>query len=482
MMTLNQLIILYKDIATRHEMVNDFAAVQDFNIGADDAPTYPILVVNPTSANLPRTENGYTSFTTTFDLQIIDLVNKDNDNRMDVLSDTMQTINDVVNEFNTHPYYIDSGLDTIGDVSFAPLRGVYADDVDGWKVSMQLEHPNKLSFCGNPIENLSGFDFTPASVTVVDGLNTYDLFPSDSYTCEATVINVSNSDDSYSVDTEVSLELPNINFTDSDGITTSVPSMEDVVCTPLVVSDWLEIKVDTRIAGNSLSNEFQLPAFIDLTIDKGDGSDILYTTGGTPNVYLLQYAVGGIYTVKLKIASFSGGSFSADKFKITSVENWGTQPFNASFNAFFDGCTNMVVNATDTLLFASTALTSTFRNCILVTGVEKLTTDYATTVQSMYQGTSLNANLGGYDLRRCTNFSNFAVNVVTWSTESYGLTLMGWLRWDSVTHAPAVGWVMKSNEAFNGGTSTLAIGSEAALARQYYIDVLGWSFVDGGLV
>ena len=233
MITLNQLIILYKDIAARHKQVNDFAAVQDFNISTDSTHSYPILVVNPTAANLPRTENGYTSFTTVFDLQVIDLVNKDNDNRMDVLSDTQQILNDVVNEFNTHPYYIDSGIDTINNISFEPLRGVYDGDVDGWKISMELEHPNKLSYCGNPIENLQGFDFSPASVTVTDGLNQFELYPSDTYTCEPFAsINVSNSSDSYSEDITTDLELPNINFTDSDGTQTSVPSMEDLVCTP----------------------------------------------------------------------------------------------------------------------------------------------------------------------------------------------------------------------------------------------------------
>jgi hypothetical protein len=45
---------------------------------------------------------------------------------------------------------------------------------------------------------------------------------------------VTNSNGSYnaSVASGGSLILPNIDFTDSDGITTSVPSMEDLVCTP----------------------------------------------------------------------------------------------------------------------------------------------------------------------------------------------------------------------------------------------------------
>ena len=183
MITLNNLINLYKDIANRHEQINGFMAVQDFDIDTV-SQHYPILVVSPTSANLPRTDGGYTSFTTTFDLQVIDLVEKDESNRNEVLSDTQQILNEVINEFNTHPYYMDQGIDTISDINFEPLRGVYNTQSDGWKISITLELPNKISFCGTPIEDLSGFDFTPPPVTVIDGSNTVLLYPSDNYTCE----------------------------------------------------------------------------------------------------------------------------------------------------------------------------------------------------------------------------------------------------------------------------------------------------------
>jgi len=42
-------------------------------------------------------------------------------------------------------------------------------------------------------------------------------------------IKVSNSNDSYLVNTSVDLELPNIDFTNSDGVKTSVPSMEHII-------------------------------------------------------------------------------------------------------------------------------------------------------------------------------------------------------------------------------------------------------------
>lgn len=185
MITLNQLITLYQDIATRHKQVNDFLAVQDFNIEMDNAPVYPLLVVNPVSANLPRTDNGYTSFNTTFELQVLDLVNKDNNNRMDVMSDTQQIITDVVNEFNTHPYYIDNSIDTISDISFDPIRGAYGGDVDGWKISITLQHPVQLSYCSAPVLPIQGFDFTAPAVTVIDGVNTFELYPADTYTCQS---------------------------------------------------------------------------------------------------------------------------------------------------------------------------------------------------------------------------------------------------------------------------------------------------------
>ena len=70
MITLNQLITLYQDIGSRHKQVNDFMAVQDFNIEMDRAPTYPLLVVNPVSANMPKSEGGDTVVKTTLELQV----------------------------------------------------------------------------------------------------------------------------------------------------------------------------------------------------------------------------------------------------------------------------------------------------------------------------------------------------------------------------------------------------------------------------
>ena len=49
-------------------------------------------------------------------------------------------------------------------------------------------------------------------------------------------------------------------------------------------------------------------------------------------------------------------------------------------------------------------------------------------VTSMYVGTQLNANLGGWNLNDVSNMSNFAALVTTWSQENYEATWEGWLR------------------------------------------------------
>ena len=182
-MTLNQLIVIFRYIATRHKQVHSFKVAQDFNIDAEEALRFPCLVINPITSQLPKTDNGYSIYSVTFDIQLLDLMNKDRDNEDDVISDNLTILREIVNEFNTHPYYMDSGIDLVGNISFTTIRGAYDSDVTGWRCTMEMQSPNRLSFCGSPIENLTGYDFSAAAVTVNDGADTYELYPSDTYTC-----------------------------------------------------------------------------------------------------------------------------------------------------------------------------------------------------------------------------------------------------------------------------------------------------------
>lgn len=151
-MTVNQITELFRDIANRHLQINSFKSEQDFNIDAEEALLFPVLVVNPTGSEMPKTDNGFTSYSVSFSMQVVDLMNKDRDNEDDVISDTLTILREVINEFSTHPDYMDDALDITGNISFTPIRGGYDSDVSGWRCGITFESPNDLSYCTSPIQ------------------------------------------------------------------------------------------------------------------------------------------------------------------------------------------------------------------------------------------------------------------------------------------------------------------------------------------
>ncbi len=151
-MTVNQITELFRDIANRHLQINSFKPAQDFNIDAEEALLFPVLVVNPTGSEMPKKDNGFTSYSISFSMQVLDLMNKDRDNEDDVISDTLTILREVVNEFSTHPDYMEDALDITGNISFTPIRGGYDSDVSGWRCSITFESPNNLSYCTSPLK------------------------------------------------------------------------------------------------------------------------------------------------------------------------------------------------------------------------------------------------------------------------------------------------------------------------------------------
>ena len=240
-MTLNNVEAIFKDLASRHKQINSFYNQQAFDITSVDEVSYPSLVINTSNISLPKGDGGYSSKSYAIDLQVIDLVHKDESNKQEILSDVDGILNDIVGEFNSHPSYNEIGLDLVGDVTLNPLRNAYGDEVSGWSTLLTLEAPNKISWCGSPLLALDGFTPTNNSVTITDNLNPSSpitKYAGDTYTCEVAdviSINVSNSDDSYTVDTTTNLELPNVTHTDSDGTLVTLPALTPFVATLCII-------------------------------------------------------------------------------------------------------------------------------------------------------------------------------------------------------------------------------------------------------
>ncbi len=185
--TLNQIIKAFADITERHRQLNTFFVGDNWEIGASEALLHSVLAVNPTKADMPKTENGYSSFSVDFNVKCFDLVDKDESNEQEVLSDTLEILKDIINEFNTHPFYIEGDFLIDGNVSFTPFTEAFDSEVSGWEATFTLTSPNRRSYCSNPIDSIVGYNEVPTFATVIDGLNSVELLEGQTYTCEALV-------------------------------------------------------------------------------------------------------------------------------------------------------------------------------------------------------------------------------------------------------------------------------------------------------
>ena len=157
--TINQLISVWRDIATRHYQINGFGIGDSWEVGTEGAYMHPVLWINPVTANMPSSENGYKTFEIDFEVRIFDLVNKDESNENHVLSDTIDILKDIIAEFKGHPYYVNSQLNIIGDIDFEAFTEEFDEEVSGWLCEISLMTPVLTTFCGIPSADITGFEF-----------------------------------------------------------------------------------------------------------------------------------------------------------------------------------------------------------------------------------------------------------------------------------------------------------------------------------
>tara|TARA_R110002049_G_scaffold190493_2_gene359159 strand:- start:346 stop:2100 length:1755 start_codon:yes stop_codon:yes gene_type:complete len=157
--TINQLVSVWKDIATRHYQINGFGIGDNWEAGTDKAYMHPVLWINPVSASMPSSDYGYKTFEIDFEIRIFDLVNKDESNENEVLSDTIDILKDIIAEFKGHPYYVNSQLNIIGDIDFEAFTEEFDEEVSGWVTEISLMTPVLTTFCGIPATDITGFEF-----------------------------------------------------------------------------------------------------------------------------------------------------------------------------------------------------------------------------------------------------------------------------------------------------------------------------------
>ncbi|MFY9242943.1 MAG: BspA family leucine-rich repeat surface protein [Polaribacter sp.] len=143
-----------------------------------------------------------------------------------------------------------------------------------------------------------------------------------------------------------------------------------------------------------------------------------------------NFGAVGTYTISIK-GDFPRIYFNnnADKDKILSIENWGTSIAWTNMSNAFDGCSNLVNNATDIPdLSGVTNLTSMFKDCTNLgngsaTNWNSWDTSTITSLaQTFFGASSFNKNLDSWDVSKVTslfrtfeNATSFNGNISNWN-------------------------------------------------------------------
>ena len=163
----------------------------------------------------------------------------------------------------------------------------------------------------------------------------------------------------------------------------------------------------------------------DYTIDWGDGTvEDITNTDFIDSTVQHEYAGPGTHTVAIKgtfPAIMMGSTQVADALKLASIEQWGTNPWVTTYEAF-RFCGNMVYNATD---------------------VPDLS--QVTDMSHMFGGAdTFNGDLSDWDVSNVTD-----MNYMFFSADSFNGDLSGW----DVSSVTDMSYMFTYNIAFNGNIS-----------------------------
>jgi gliding motility-associated-like protein len=209
-------------------------------------------------------------------------------------------------------------------------------------------------------------------------------------------------------------------------------------------------------------------------IDWGDGN----TTTGAIGDATHTYTTAGAYQVSISGAfpRIYMASNVANAQKLLSIDQWGCNPWT-SMEYAFTGCSNLVINASDTPnLSGVTSMNQMFRNSTSLgggTGNWDWNTNTITNMRDMFSDASnFNKDIGSWDTSNVTDmyamFSNVPVfnqNIGSWNVGN--VTTMGAMFNNASTFNQNIGAWNTSNV-----TSMLLMFSDASVFNQ---DIGGWN-------
>nr|WP_298659782.1 hypothetical protein [uncultured Flavobacterium sp.] len=144
MMTVNQQIQLFQNIATAHDMIEGFGFGDMFEINGNikDGLKYNLLWVVPLESII--TEQ---TVQRRYRFICLGLVQKDQSNRNEVWSDTEKILSDIIKIFRNE----NDGYDLLGEPNLTPVQEQHGDWVAGYECTMVIETEFASNYCDIPM-------------------------------------------------------------------------------------------------------------------------------------------------------------------------------------------------------------------------------------------------------------------------------------------------------------------------------------------
>ena len=153
--TINKLVDVFRDIASRHLQVNDFGVGMIADISKSRNMNYPFLWLGFRAGTLVNER------TTTFNITLLiadklsdpknSNLGEESDNGLEILSDTMTIIQDVLLEIRANSYYRNNNIVIDGIPLINPTFDDFDGRVNGWFVQTSITIPNRVKSCEIPI-------------------------------------------------------------------------------------------------------------------------------------------------------------------------------------------------------------------------------------------------------------------------------------------------------------------------------------------
>ena len=154
MITFRNAVGFLETIADKHYMINSFHSgfMDEVDINKLGATDYVILYAEPGTATVDKGVMTYTFTIYVLDMindEVGDAPNKERLGRVDTLSENLQILQDVINEFHQNLYstsWVDDEVVLELTISCEPFTARFDNLLTGWSatISMQVNNPNNL--------------------------------------------------------------------------------------------------------------------------------------------------------------------------------------------------------------------------------------------------------------------------------------------------------------------------------------------------